>query len=68
MFTEKGIDKAYGISELAKRLDIPFSECIFVGDALFPGGNDSAVERLGIDMIETKGPDDTRRILQSFIS
>jgi HAD superfamily hydrolase (TIGR01484 family) len=67
-FTLLGIDKAYGVSELAKRLGIPLSECVFVGDALYPGGNDSAVERLGIDMVKTKGPEETRRILKSFIS
>lgn len=67
-FTLKGIDKAYGVSELAKRLSIPLSECVFVGDALFPGGNDNAVARLGIDMIQTSGPKETEKILQSFIS
>jgi len=67
-FTLKGIDKAYGVQKISEYLHIPFSECVFVGDALFPGGNDNAVERLGIDMVKTSGPEETRCIIRSFIS
>ena len=38
--TKPGIDKAYGVGKLRDVLGISLKEMIFVGDALFPGGND----------------------------
>ena len=38
--TKPGIDKAYGIRKLRDILGIEIEEMIFIGDALFPGGND----------------------------
>src|SRR5690606_19628427 len=34
-----GIDKAYGIRKLEKILDFSIPEMLFIGDALFKGGN-----------------------------
>ena len=38
--TKSGIDKAYGIRKLRDTLGISIEEMIFIGDAIFPGGND----------------------------
>jgi phosphomannomutase len=38
--TLPGIDKAYGIHKLRDVLHIDIAEMLYVGDALFPGGND----------------------------
>ena len=38
--TKPGIDKAYGIGKLCDTLGIAIQEMVFIGDALFPGGND----------------------------
>jgi hypothetical protein len=40
---------------------------LFVGDALFPGGNDYAVFTCGVRCIETSGPDYTINIIQELI-
>jgi len=40
---EKGIDKAYGIQQLCKRLGISESDSLYVGDEIQAGGNDEAV-------------------------
>ena len=32
--TKKGIDKAYGIRQVKKRLSVPIKEMAYVGDAL----------------------------------
>ena len=37
--TRPGIDKAYGIMKLKETLGVPIADMIFVGDAIFPGGN-----------------------------
>ena len=43
--TKPGIDKAYGIFKLRDLLGISLEEMIFIGDALFPGGNDYQMGR-----------------------
>lgn len=65
--TRKGIDKEYGIRQITKHLRIPLRDMLFVGDALFPGGNDSAVLRTGIPCIQVRGPEDTKKIIQSLL-
>jgi phosphomannomutase len=65
--TERGIDKAYGVRQIKKTLHIPISEMIFIGDALYPGGNDYAAKRTGVECIKTKGPDDTKRIIEKIM-
>jgi len=43
--TKAGIDKAYGVGKLRDILGISLKEMIFIGDALFAGGNDYPAER-----------------------
>ncbi|MFC5370273.1 HAD-IIB family hydrolase [Arcanobacterium bovis] len=57
--TRKGVDKAYGISELSKQTGIDIAEMLFVGDRLDEGGNDYPVLRLGIDTHAVTGWEDT---------
>lgn len=66
--TKEGIDKAYGIEQIEKYLGFQKSEMIFVGDALFVGGNDAAVRRTGVDCLETSGPEETMRIIRRIIN
>ncbi len=61
--THKGIDKAYGVRQLRDRLNIPIEQMIYIGDALYPGGNDSAVLKTKIDSIQIAGPEDVRFLL-----
>jgi len=65
--TKKGIDKAYGLKQIKKHLGIPFSEMLFVGDALFKGGNDYAALRTGTECVEVKNLEDTKKIIK-FLS
>ena len=59
--TKAGIDKAYGIRKLEEILNILPAEMIYIGDALFPGGNDYPAKQAGVQCIAVKGPDDTKR-------
>ena len=54
--TKPGIDKAYGIRKLRDILGISLKEMIFIGDALFPGGNDYPAEEAGVVSIAVRGP------------
>ncbi len=64
--TKPGIDKAYGIRKLRDLLHVSLKEMIYVGDALFPGGNDYAAEQAGVDCIPVKSPDETKRVIQTM--
>jgi HAD superfamily hydrolase (TIGR01484 family) len=65
--TKHGIDKAYGIRKLRDVLGIKISEMIFIGDALFPGGNDYPAKQAGAFSIRVSGPDETKRVVEGMI-
>lgn len=65
--TQPGIDKAYGIGKLRDVLGISFEEMIYVGDALFAGGNDYPVEQAGVVSVCVQGPHETKRVIQMGI-
>ena len=66
--TKPGIDKAYGIGKLRDILGISIKEMIFIGDALFPGGNDYPAEEAGVVSIAVKGPNETKRVTETIIA
>jgi phosphomannomutase len=66
--TKQGIDKAYGIGKLKDILHISLQEMIYIGDALFPGGNDYPAEQAGVLSIPVKGPDDTDLAIKTIIA
>ena len=66
--TKPGIDKAYGIRKLRDVLGIPISEMIFVGDAIFPGGNDSPAKETGALSIRVRDPDETKRVIEAIVA
>jgi len=65
--TRKGIDKAYGIRQITKALGISRRDMLFVGDAIYPGGNDYAVVRAGVDYVKVAGPDDTKKVIRFLL-
>jgi HAD superfamily hydrolase (TIGR01484 family) len=66
--TKPGIDKAYGIRKLRDILGISIREMIYVGDALFPGGNDYPAEQAGVISIPVKSPTETKRVIEAIIA
>lgn len=64
--TRKGIDKAYGIEELAKQTGISIADMIFVGDRLDEAGNDFPVLRLGIAARPVKNWQDTADFIEKY--
>lgn len=65
--TRKGVDKKYGIYQMEKYLSVPLSDMLFIGDAIFPGGNDYACVEVGIDYKKTTGPEMTRALIEEII-
>jgi HAD superfamily hydrolase (TIGR01484 family) len=65
--TKPGIDKAYGIRKLRDILGISVKEMIYIGDALFVGGNDYPAEHAGAISIPVRGPEDTKRVIEAIL-
>jgi phosphomannomutase len=66
--TKPGIDKAYGIRKLRDILGISLKEMIYIGDALFVGGNDYPAEHAGAISIPVRGPEDTKRVIEAILA
>ena len=66
--TKPGIDKAYGIRKLRDLLGISLKEMIFIGDALFVGGNDYPAEEAGVVSISVRDPNETKRVIEAIVA
>lgn len=66
--TRPGIDKAYGIRKLRDVLSVAIHEMIFIGDALFPGGNDYPAKEAGVYSIQVRDPSETKRVIEAIIA
>ena len=66
--TKPGIDKAYGIRKLRDILGISLKEMIYIGDALFVGGNDYPAEEAGVVSIPIRDPRETKRVTETIIA
>jgi phosphomannomutase len=66
--TKPGIDKAYGIRKLRDLLGISLNEMIFIGDALFVGGNDYPAKEAGVVSIPVRGPNETKPVTEAIIA
>ncbi len=64
--TRKGIDKAYGVRQIAEHLGVKIEDMLFVGDAIFLGGNDYAALQTGIDYVKVKNPNDTKELIKTL--
>jgi len=64
--TKKGIDKAYGIRQVQKRLSIPIRKMAYVGDALYKGGNDFAVVKTGINTVQIADVEETKYLIRKI--
>ncbi|HAH23602.1 MAG TPA: HAD family hydrolase [Prolixibacteraceae bacterium] len=66
--TKPGIDKAYGIRKLRDTLGISIQDMIFIGDALFPGGNDHPATETGVVTIQVRDPQESKRVIEAIIA
>jgi HAD superfamily hydrolase (TIGR01484 family) len=66
--TLPGIDKAYGIYKMRDILHVPIDQMIYVGDALFPGGNDYPARSTGAVCIQVRDPNETKRVIEAIIA
>jgi len=63
--TRQGIDKAYAIGRLSEVTGIAREAMLFLGDAIFPGGNDYPVKAAGIDTVRVRDVEETKRVIEA---
>ncbi|KAK9776133.1 hypothetical protein SCAR479_07039 [Seiridium cardinale] len=66
--TQKGVDKGYGLKKLSAASGIPLDQIMFIGDAIFPGGNDYPAKELGLETVRVKDPDGTLAAIAGIVS
>jgi phosphomannomutase len=63
----KGFDKAKGLLRLLDKLVMTKEDMVFVGDSIFPGGNDYSPYEAGIECIKVSGPEETAEIIKKWL-
>ncbi len=64
--TRKSVNKAYAIYKLEEMLDVTKDDIVYIGDALYPGGNDTKARDAGVECIQVSGPAETEKILKNY--
>jgi hypothetical protein len=65
--TRRGVNKAYGIRKLEQYLKLSLEKIVFVGDALYYGGNDYPAKTTGVDCIQVADPSDTKKLIAGWL-
>jgi HAD superfamily hydrolase (TIGR01484 family) len=66
--TREGTDKATAMTKLSEHSGIATADMIFLGDAIYPGGNDDPVRVAGIDTIKVRDPEETMTALRGMLA
>lgn len=67
-FTRKDTNKSYGVRWYADYLKTTPEKLLYIGDALYPGGNDEVVLVTGIAARAVANPDDTERAIDELLA
>ena len=66
--TKVGINKAFGVKKMMEHYQLDVSEVLFIGDALFEGGNDKPVSDIGVLSVQVKNVVECEEIIRHIIS
>lgn len=66
--TPKGVNKTLCVKKLRERLGVSKRQMLYVGDALFRGGNDYIMRSANINCIPVSNPEDTKKLIQRIIN
>ncbi|RJE18843.1 HAD-superfamily hydrolase subfamily IIB [Aspergillus sclerotialis] len=66
--TKAGVDKGYGLQRLRDASGIPLERILFIGDAIFPGGNDYPAKELGLATAQVKDPEGTFAAIAAIVA
>ncbi len=65
--TKPGVDKAYGMNKLMAATGFIMDDILYMGDKIIEGGNDYAVQQMGIDCISVRGWEDTSYAIEAIV-
>src|SRR3546814_20656143 len=65
--TREGVDKAYGLKKLRDASGIALDAMMFMGDAIFPGGNDYQAKELGLDKVRVRDQQETLSVIDDTV-
>lgn len=65
--TKRGVNKSFGIRKLQNMLNLETEDILFVGDALFVGGNDYPAKASGVDCKQVSGPKEAKELIKSWL-
>ena len=66
--TREGVDKQYGLRKLLPEAGVSAEEVLFLGDAIFPGGNDYPAKELGLDTVRVRDPQETMSVIAAIVA
>ena len=66
--TREGVDKAYGLRKLSATSGFPLDSFLFMGDAIFPGGNDYPAKTMGLDTVRVRDPQETASVIAGIVA
>ncbi|MBA4750979.1 MAG: HAD-IIB family hydrolase [Sphingopyxis sp.] len=66
--TRAGVDKGYGLKKLAEASGIALDAMLFIGDAIFPGGNDYPAKEIGLDTVRVRDPQETLAVIAAIVA
>jgi phosphomannomutase len=64
--TREGVDKGWGLRRLSQESGIDLTDMIFLGDAIYPGGNDYPAQEAGVPSIKVRDPADTATAIRAI--
>jgi HAD superfamily hydrolase (TIGR01484 family) len=65
--TRKGVNKTLCVKKLKERLNVERKNMLYVGDALFRGGNDYVMRSTGIRCVSVSGPKQTKELIRRIL-
>ncbi len=66
--TRAGVDKGYGLKRLSKESGVPLAGMLFLGDAIYPGGNDYPAAGIGVDTVKVRDVAETAAVVSAIIA
>lgn len=66
--TRDGVDKGYALKKLRDASGIALDAMMFIGDAIFPGGNDYPAKEIGLDTVRVRDPEETLAVIATIIA
>lgn len=64
--TRAGIDKGYGLKRLSAESGVPLTGMLFIGDAIYPGGNDYPAAQIGLDTVKVRDVAETLAVIAAI--